>query len=200
MIDPKIRQALLQPDHLFSRLEVLSRPSPVPREPGLYAWYFRNPPSVVPVADCHRISGLVLLYAGISPKAPPKEGGRPSRQTLWNRVRYHMRGNAYGSTLRLTLGSLLEDSLGIQLRRVGSGSRLTFAAGENKLSEWLEANAFVTWVTHPKPWVPEPAFIRSVSLPLNIDHNREHLFYPVLKQTRAAARTTARGLPVAAAQ
>ena len=196
MLNPRTRRALLQPDHLFSRSEVLSRPSPVPREPGLYGWYFRNPPSQVPVGDCHRFDGLVLLYAGISPKAPPQDG-RPSRQTLWNRVRYHMRGNAYGSTLRLTLGTLLGETLGIQLRRVGSGSRLTFAAGEAALSGWLETNAFVTWVTHPEPWVPEPELIRSVSLPLNLDHNRQNVFYPTLKRLRAASRDTARALPVA---
>ena len=47
------------------------------------------------------------------------------------------RGNAYGSTLRLTLGCLLADQLGIELRRVGSGTRLTFGDGEQALSEWM---------------------------------------------------------------
>jgi hypothetical protein len=46
-----------------------------------------------------------------------------SRQNLRKRLRYHYRGNAYGSTLRLTLGALLNEQLIIQLRRVGSGSR-----------------------------------------------------------------------------
>ena len=40
-----------------------------------------------------------------------------------NRIRYHFRGNAEGSTLRLTLGCLLIKPLGIELRRVGSGKR-----------------------------------------------------------------------------
>ncbi|MET9440781.1 GIY-YIG nuclease family protein [Streptomyces sp. NPDC006610] len=52
---------------------------------------------------------------------------RTSTQNLRKRVRYHYRGNAAGSTLRLTLGCLL----GLELRRVGSGKRMTFGkAGE----------------------------------------------------------------------
>jgi hypothetical protein len=81
---------------------------------------------------------------------------------------------------------------------VGSGTRLTFAAGEARLSEWLEAHALLAWVEHPRPWIPEPDLIRSVSLPLNLEHNREHPFHPVLTQIRANAREKARGLPVAA--
>jgi hypothetical protein len=73
----------------------------------------------------------------IAPSAPPRSGKQASKQSLWHRVRYHYRGNAEGSTLRLTLGCLLADPLGIKLRRVGSGKRLTFGLGEMKLSsEW----------------------------------------------------------------
>ena len=60
-------------------------------------------------------------------------GRSPSRQTLQDRVRYHYGGNAEGSTLRKTLGILLADELGIELRRVGSGKRMTFVDGELKL-------------------------------------------------------------------
>ena len=142
---PTICDDLLRPVRLWTREEVLARPSPVPRVPGVYAWYFRNMPATVPTADCLRIGEFTLLYVGISPSAPPTNGKPPSRQTLSSRVRYHMRGNAEGSTLRLSLGCLLSDELGIELRRVGSGTRLTFAGGEVRLSEWLEQNARVVW-------------------------------------------------------
>ena len=33
------------------------------------------------------------------------------------------------------------DEFGIQLRRVGSGSRMTFGAGEQALSAWMAENA-----------------------------------------------------------
>src|SRR6516162_5412092 len=94
---------LLRPERLWSRSEVLSRPSPVPAVPGVYAWYFRELPPGVPGVGCHSVDGLHLLYVGISPRRPPENGARASRQQLRKRVRYHYRGNAEGSTLRLTL-------------------------------------------------------------------------------------------------
>ncbi|MFE8034658.1 hypothetical protein [Thiohalocapsa marina] len=39
-----IADALLEPPRLWSRAEVLASPSPVQREPGVYAWYFRDIP------------------------------------------------------------------------------------------------------------------------------------------------------------
>src|SRR5262245_55522729 len=82
-------------------------------------------PSGVPTGDCLTVNGVTLLYVGIAPKASPSGGGKPSSQSLWHRIRYHYRGNAEGSTLRLTLGCLLAKELGLELRRVGSGRRLT---------------------------------------------------------------------------
>jgi hypothetical protein len=142
---------LTAPSHLWTADEVRGRPSPVPAEPGVYAWYFTSTPADVPTSDCHRQNGGTLLYVGISPKAPPRDGGRVSRQNLRRRIRYHYRGNAAGSTLRLTLGCLLAAELGIELRRVGSGERLTFAAGEQALSHWMAANTRVCWHVTPKP-------------------------------------------------
>lgn len=95
---------LLKPPHLYTREESLARPSPVPRASGIYAWYFDEVPPGVDIRGCHSVSGGVMLYVGIAPKEPARNGTLPSTQTLWNRVRYHYRGNAYGSTLRLTLG------------------------------------------------------------------------------------------------
>ncbi|MFC4501838.1 MULTISPECIES: GIY-YIG nuclease family protein [Streptomyces] len=60
---------------------------------------------------------------------------RTSTQNLRKRVRYHYRGNAAGPTLRLTLGCML----GLELRRVGSGKRMTFGkAGETTLSQLID--------------------------------------------------------------
>src|SRR4051794_14767763 len=101
-----IIQQLTSPLKLWSRAEVLARPCPVPARPGVYAWYFREVPSFVDITGCLEHAGLRLLYVGISPKAPPKNGKPPSRQTLRSRIRSHFRGNASGSTLRLSLGCL----------------------------------------------------------------------------------------------
>jgi hypothetical protein len=187
---------LLNPERKWSRREVLASPSPVPRQSGVYAWYFREIPPHVPVAGCHVHGDATLLYVGISPKQPSRNGFPPSKQKLFDRIRYHYRGNAEGSTLRLTLGCLLSQQLGIQLRRVGSGNRMTFAAGETVLSQWFEKNAFVVWVVDTEPWILEEKLIKDFSLPLNLDMNNQHPFHHQLSQIRKSARENARALPI----
>ena len=165
-------------------------------EPGIYAWYFKEVPPGVPVADCIRCGNLTLLYVGIAPRAVPMNGKPASSQRLCHRVRYHYRGNAEGSTLRLTLGCLLAERLGIQLRRVGSGGRMTFADGEPVLSSWMDHNAFVAWHVDAEPWALERQIVSGVALPLNLDMNKGHAFHPVLSQLRREAKQEARSLPV----
>jgi hypothetical protein len=191
-----VLDGLVRPARLWSRGEVLARPSPVPRRPGVYGWYFRDLPWPIDTSQCVTWDGCTLLYGGIAPKAPPANGRPASQQSLRHRIRYHYTGNAAGSTLRLTLGCLLTERLGIQLRRVGSGRRLTFAAGEARLSAWMADNAYVTWVETDHPWLAEQQFIASVNLPLNLDQNRHHAFHQQLTQVRVDARMTARTLPI----
>lgn len=187
--------ALLRPQRLWTRSEVLAPSSPVPRIAGYYGWFFRTIPPGVPAEDCVRFEGLSLLYAGIAPK-PPAADGTASTQTLWHRIRYHYQGNAEGSTLRLTLGCLLADELGIELRRVGSGNRMTFHAGEAILSNWMEGHALVAWVPHQSPWTVETQLIASTSLPLNLDQNHDHAHHGQLSQLRRLAKARARQLPI----
>ena len=187
-----VENGLVHPAALWTRTQVRERPSPVPATAGVYAWYFTNPPSVVPLEGTRTWAGAFLLYVGISPKQPSSNSRPVSRQNLRKRIRSHYSGNASGSTLRLTLGCLLEDELGIRLQRVGSGSRLTFADGEATLSGWLDSHAFVTWVEHPEPWQPEHLLIRDLVLPLNLDQNRHSPFHSLLTEARAGARRRAR--------
>jgi len=187
---------LLHPKRLWCRQEVLSRPSPVPKAPGVYAWYFRNMPPNVPTTGCVRNGEFCLLYVGISPSSPPANGKAASKQSLLHRVRYHMQGNAEGSTLRLSLGCILADHLGIELRRVGSGNRLTFSTGEALISNWLDENARLAWTACDEPWKLEHTLISSLHLPLNLDQNAGNEFYPVLTRLRRAAKVKARALPI----
>jgi hypothetical protein len=187
---------LVTPARLWTADEVRGRPSPIPAQPGVYAWYFTLAPPGVPTADCQRWDGSTLLYVGISPKAPPRDGGRPSRQNLRRRIRYHYRGNAAGSTLRLSLGCLLATELGIELRRVGSGERLTFAGGEQSLAQWMAANARVCWHVVPEPWLSESALVGQLSLPFNLDQNSAGPFRRELSALRAQCRAKARAVPV----
>lgn len=190
-------EALLRPSRLYRAEEVRGRESPIPAAPGIYAWYFTSPPRLAPVAGCHTKDGAVLLYVGISPKAPPGNGRPPSRQTIRSRILYHYRGNAAGSTLRLTLGSLLADELGIGLQRVGSGNRLTFGReGEKRLTAWMAEHAHVVWAATDQPWKLEEELIRSCVLPLNLDQNRHNSFHGQLSALRATQRAQARLLPM----
>ena len=183
------------PPRLWSRKEILTRPFPVPRTPGVYAWYFRNLP-IVPTSGCVAAGDFHLLYVGISPSAPPTNGKAPSKQSLLHRVRYHMRGNAEGSTLRLSLGCLLAAELNIELRRVGSGKRFTFSSGEARLSKWMDENARVAWLACDEPWKLEKELIASMNLPLNLDQNSTNEFFGVLSDLRRTAKARARELPV----
>ena len=184
-------QDILAPSKLWSRSEVLNqKPCPVPQESGVYAWYFRQIPAIVPVQDCHRYNDLTLLYVGIAPSKPA------SSNNLRNRIKEHFQSNAFGSTLRLSLGCLLAKKLDIELRRVGSGKRTTFGAGEARLSNWMEQNAFVVWTLYTEPWLLEEKLIQSLSLPLNLRGNEHHPFYQQLSEIRSQAKERARKLPI----
>jgi hypothetical protein len=123
-------------------------------------------------------------------------GAGPSRQTLRDRIKYHHKGNAEGSTLRKTLGSLLSAELHLDLRRVGSGKRMTFVDGEKVLSAWMAQNAGVSWLVDPTPWILEAHLIAELDTPLNIDGNKHNPVYAQLTAARSRAVARARQLPV----
>jgi len=186
----RILEELIHPEKVYSRDEVLQLNGPVPEAPGVYAWFFKEIPSMVPLENCVIHGGLHLLYVGVSPSKPPGQG-RLSSQNLSKRIKYHYMGNAEGSTLRLTLGCLLSESLGIELRRVGSGKRMTFSTGESLLSDWMSENAFVAWVVNSEPWRLEDYIIRRLSLPLNLIGNEKHPFQRTLISVRRQAKRRA---------
>ena len=180
-----------------TRAEVFGKPCPVPASPGVYGWWFRSLPGPIDVSHCRHRDGLTLLYTGISPSRPPANGKPPSRRNLRQRIKYHYGGNAEGSTLRKTLGVLLGSDLGIELRRVGSGTRRTFgAAGEAALTRWMADHALVSWVVHPEPWFLEEELIAGLDVPLNLQGNSHNRFHPELTRLRAEAAQHADNLPV----
>src|SRR5262245_40234785 len=169
----KNAEPLLHPARLYSALEIASRPCPVPRSPGVYAFYFNGPPPGIDTTGCRRVEQHALLYVGIAPKPPPLNGQAPSKSHLRRRLRAHYYGNAAGSTLRRTLGCLLSTQLGIQLRQVGSGGKYTLTnPGEQLLDAWMRQHAFVAWVETDAPWQLEKNLLSSgLRLPLNLDGN-----------------------------
>jgi len=193
----KTYDKLLKPDDLVPRIQLIGRSSIVPSSPGIYAWYFSNPPSdEIDLNSCWKWQDKYLLYMGISPVEPPKNGAAPSKNNLRKRIRSHMSGNASSSTLRMSVGCLISNELGIQLRRIGRTERLYFGQDELILSAWLEQNAFVTWIEITEPWILEQKIVPELYLPLNLRMNKEHPFYPTLYRCRKLAREEARMLPV----
>jgi hypothetical protein len=194
------RQADFLAARTFTRAEVFTDPGPVPSMPGVQGWWFRMVPGAIDASGCEQRDGLTLLYVGISPTAPPKNGKPPSTQDLRKRIRYHFGGgkaDAEGSTLRKTLGVLLGDELGFKLRRIGSGDRRTFAGGEAVLNQWMAENALVSWLVHPEPWHLEEKLIAAFDLPLNGQaSNKDNAFYPELTRLRREAMVSANKLRV----
>jgi hypothetical protein len=174
----------------YTRDEVFGEPCPVPDKPGVHGWWFRAVPDSIDVSGCEQRDGLTLLYVGIAPTPPPPNGKPPVSQDLRKRIRYHYGSgdaSAEGSTLRKSLGVLLATQLDIELRRIGSGERRTFAAGEAVLTQWMTENALVSWVVRPQPWLFEDDLIAGLDLPLNIQGNKRNAFYPELKRLRRDA-------------
>jgi len=177
---------LTHPNRLWSRSECVSRPSPVPATPGLYGWYFQELPSGLDGSGCIEVDRRRLLYVGIAPSRPLARDGLPSTSTLRSRIRMHYAGNAEGSTLRFTLGSLLAADL--RLQQDPTRRSKSFGEGEVWLSEWMQRNAYVTWIQYPEPWEIERKVVEKLDLPLNLAHNRSHPFWRHLSKARSRRR------------
>ncbi len=190
---------LLHPEKLYSREDILKTPNPIPSQNGIYAWYFKSTPNIDIfkkyyqietntkasfLKDSFKFKDYQLLYIGISPK------DKKSKNNIRNRIRGHMNGNSYGSTLRLSLGCLLSNELNITLNKYGSS--IHFGEGEEKLSEWINNNAFVTFQTCEEPWNVEDEAIRTLLLPLNIRDNDNSIFKKPLEIIRKNAKKMAR--------
>jgi len=185
-------QRLLNPSVVYSRSNIILKDCPVPALPGVYVWFFKDFPSIVPSNGCIQFNGLTALYVGISPGSPS------SPQNLRQRVRTHYKGNAEGSTLRRTLGILQEHQSGFPLRRVGSGKRMTLThLGEQWLDGWMQENAFINWMVHPQPWDIEHHLLKQFNFPLNIQDNGHRPFTKELSILRQKANETAREQPIA---
>ena len=181
------------PKRVFSRKEILEQKI-VPRSNGVYFWWFKNIPKEVPTQDCIKFQDYYLLYVGISPEKKVKLN---SKANLWTRIKAHLCGNAEGSTLRRTLGVLLEQESGFPLRRVGANHSMTFThVGEQWLDDWLDNNACISWVEDGEPWILEQDLLSQISLPLNIKNN-QHRFKKKLTVLRKNAISNAKNLDIA---
>ena len=169
---------LFNPQKLWKRDEALKRGDGVPRENGIYAWYFKKVPKNVPCKACIKLNDFTLLYLGIAPV------GELSNNTIRSRLRSHFKGNASSSTLRLSLGCLLAIELNLKLQKTGRTERLTFGVGENALTEWMNENCRITWMLHEAPWEIENKLLLKAYFPLNIKGNSRNTYGSALSELR----------------
>jgi hypothetical protein len=181
------------PTSLVSRAESLRRPATVPTSNGVCFWYFRDVPAAVPTVGCPTLNGCTLLYLALAPDGSGRSGG-----SLLSCIARNYRPNIERSSLRKTLGILLEEQSGFPLLRAGSGQRTTLTnAGERWLDDWMEKNAFVGWTEHPEPWLIEYELLLKLPCPLNISHNGHHPFASALRRMRLDAIQRSRALEIA---
>ena len=192
MVD--ILASLGSPERIYSRKEIVNDPKLVTKKSGIYAWYFKDITREIPVGRCNTHQGLTMLYVGICPRRPNKSG-KISKKTLYDRINQHYKGNARSSTLRKTLGCLLEERLGIEFY-AGSDGKLKFTkCSEEALSNWMDENAFVTWKKCEGPWKYEKKAFSEFFLPLNLQGNKQNNeFYSTLKEIRKKALEKARAM------
>ena len=178
---------LLRPTTIMAVATFIDQPDAIPAESGLYGWWFKTLPPEVPSAGCLQVDGWTLLHIGISPA-----GHNPtSTRHLRKRLADHVSGKANRSTLRMSLGCLLSEQLNLRLVAQGANNYLTFGAGEQRLSHWLQQHTGVSWMLHAQPWSIKPDILSQYVLPLNIKGN-DHPFVATLKGLREQARLQAR--------
>lgn len=182
----EITESLRNPERLFSIPELIGLPRETWPSAGIYGWWFDVMPGSCPLGNATGFSRWHLLYVGIGPVN--EASGRTFRDRV---LANHVKGTARNSTLRLSLGSLLWDSIG--LMPTPYGGKVNFGTTESALSEWMNAHCRVSWVTHPEPWTAETGVMSRLDLPLNIEHNSNHPFCSVLSSARERVRRHAPG-------
>jgi len=158
---------LLRPKRLWTR-------SFGPSIPGTKrAWHLRlvlsgtRCCSLIIVHKLRRATIALHWYLAIGP-TDQRKGSKHSITASPDSLSLHRKRR--GLHARLSLGCLLAEKLDIELRRVGSGKRLTFSSGETRLSEWMEENARVAWQICKEPWELEEQLIHSLGLPTKLGY------------------------------
>lgn len=166
---PPLAAPLLQPAELLSVARLLADRNKVPDEPGIYAWWFKDALPEVPLDDTLSFDNHRLLYVGIAPRKPSASGSE-SKSTLRRRIlRNHLGHRLASSTLRRSLAMLLKGGLDLDISRNTADKLVMPRSHEDRLTDWLIANAALTILPTPQPWQLEAALIQQgPAFPLNL--------------------------------
>ena len=175
----EITEQLKTPKNWLSRADLLTRPSPVPRVQGIYAWYLSNIPGGFDLGVQHVHQDHKLVYVGVAPGRPNAEG------ELHQRLRIHCRGKLRRSTFRRTVAAML--TLGPSPPSEYAAmldSPAPAGALNDMVSQWMERHARVCWLEVADPWQVEPGVISALTPPLNIKDNPNNPFRSELMRLR----------------
>jgi hypothetical protein len=114
-----------------------------------------------------------LLYVGAS------------LDPLRRRVLAHLSGSSQGSSLRMTLGALFAEDLGLDPISDGRRNYYHFGSGEGRLTEWIVENSSVGFYASDDPYGIERQILTDVAVPLNIEYRKRHPFSRYLMGLRA---------------
>lgn len=131
--------------HVYEAAALDRRLKDVPDPPGVYAFYADDlPEALVPFAPAS--AGPTTLYVG-------QTGDR-----LNLRIEHHLFRDARVSTLRGSLGLLVQDALGLELVRL-PGTRQFCFTDEQPLTDWLRHHTRVAFAVSEHPSQTEAAWL-----------------------------------------
>jgi hypothetical protein len=176
---------VLQPGHYAEARQTLERIAGIPERSGAYGIYFKAHSFAVPNEAFLEVDGFQLLYFGIA--GYPRR--RERRLNLRQRIAGDLGGTAWDSELRLHVGILLEEKLNLELVAGGPGQPYQWS-DESALTEWMGANATVSWMESERPWLLEHQALMGYGhlLPLNVEFNEFKEFSLRLKSRRRELR------------
>lgn len=177
----KILKHFKNPKSKFYKLEKVflkSAVEPVPKEPGIYAFYFSEEITKMTYGCELEYGDYTLLYLGI---APTKYS---SSSNIRKRIRQHYTGNIQGSTLRKTLACLINEEKPLQFRDPQEKRPKLKDNSRKELNRWITEYSRITWYPVEKPWSYESRLILELKPPLNLECNGGHPFYETLQSLR----------------
>lgn len=162
--------ALLRPERLISAAEIVADGRLIPSVAGIYGWWFRGDIPYVPLERTLSCQDHRLLYVGIAPREPSRNGSVSSSNLRKRICRDHLGRRIARSTLRRSLAALLKDELGLNIVPNGAGKQAMSVQDEGKLTGWIREHGAVSWVACDRPWKTEAELLANVHIafPINI--------------------------------
>lgn len=152
-----------------------------PNSPGIYIVCVRNKnelPDEMKQLTYTEYNNLPIIYVGISKRSLKKRD-----------YRQHLSGNARGSTLRKSLGTLMGLERKYSKKEEGTSKYKFTPECEARLSDWMSINIVFYHLVVENPGPQEQELIECYNPPLNISGNKNTVnakFRQELRKMRSA--------------